>query len=66
MDLRVKEINFEGNVIFDTTKQEGQFRKPSDNSKLISYLPNFKFTQIEEGPKETNNWFENNYKNIRK
>ena len=59
-------MNFKGNVIFDTTKPEGQFRKPSDNSKLMSYLPNFKFTPIEEGLKETINWFENNYKNIRK
>ena len=66
VDLIVKEMNFKGNVIFDTTKPEGQFRKPSDNSKLMSYLPNFKFTPIEEGLKETINWFENNYKNIRK
>ena len=66
VDLIVKEMNFKGTVIFDTTKPEGQFRKPSDNSKLMSYLPNFKFTPIEEGLKETIEWFENNYNNIRK
>lgn len=66
VDLIVKEMNFKGRVIFDTTKPEGQFRKPSDNSKLMSYLPNFNFTPIEEGLKETINWFENNYKDIRK
>jgi GDP-L-fucose synthase len=32
----------------------------------MSYLPDFKFTPIEEGLKETINWFEENYKNIRK
>ena len=46
VDLIVKEMNFKGAVIFDTTKPEGQFRKPSDNSKLMSYLPNFKFTPM--------------------
>lgn len=66
VDLIVKEMNFKGNVIFDTTKPEGQFRKPSDNSKLMSYLPDFKFTPIEDGLKETIDWFQNNYKNIRK
>ena len=66
VDLIVKEMNFKGKVIFDTTKPEGQFRKPSDNSKLMSYLPDFKFTPIEDGLKETIDWFQNNYKNIRK
>ncbi len=64
--LIVKEMNFTGNVIFDRNKPDGQFRKPSDNSKLMKYLPNFEFTPIEEGIKETILWFEENYKNIRK
>jgi len=66
VDLLVKEFNFKGKVIFDDTKPDGQFRKPSDNSKLKSYLPDFKFTPIEEGVKETINWFIQNYENARK
>jgi GDP-L-fucose synthase len=66
VDLLVKEFNFKGKVIFDDTKPDGQFRKPSDNSKLKSYLPDFKFTPIEEGIKETVSWFLNNYENARK
>ncbi len=66
VDLIVKEFNFKGKVIFDNTKPDGQFRKPSDNSKLKSYLPDFKFTPIEEGIKETVNWFFKNYENARK
>jgi len=66
VDLLVKEFNFKGKVIFDDTKPDGQFRKPSDNSKLKSYLPDFKFTPIEEGVKETINWFIQNYENVRK
>lgn len=59
-------MNFKGNVIFDTTKPEGQFRKPSDNHKIKSYLPEFQFTSLYDGLKETIQWFEINYKNIRK
>jgi GDP-L-fucose synthase len=66
VDLLVKEFKFKGKVIFDKTKPDGQFRKPSDNSKLKSYLPNFEFTPIEEGIKETVKWFIENYENARK
>jgi GDP-L-fucose synthase len=66
VDLIVTEFNFKGNVIFDKTKPDGQLRKPSDNSKLKMYLPDFKFTPIEEGLKETINFFIKNYENIRK
>ena len=66
VDLLVKEFNFKGKVIFDNTKPDGQFRKPSDNSKLKSYLPNFEFTPIEEGLKETVEWFIKNYTYARK
>lgn len=61
----VEAMNFKGNVKFDKTKPDGQFRKPSDNSKLMSYLPNFKFTPFDIGVKETVNWFENSYPNIK-
>jgi len=66
VDLLVKEFNFKGKVKFDSSKPDGQFRKPSDNSKLKSYLPNFKFTPIEIGIKETVSWFIENYENARK
>jgi GDP-L-fucose synthase len=59
-------MNFKGNVIFDSSKPDGQFRKPSDNSKIKNYLPNFKFTPLYEGLKETIDWFEGNYNSIRK
>jgi GDP-L-fucose synthase len=66
VDLLVSEFNFKGKVIFDGTKPDGQFRKPSDNTKLKSYLPNFKFTSIENGIKETVKWFIENYEISRK
>lgn len=66
VDLLIQEFNFKGKVIFDKSKPEGQFRKPSDNSKLKSYLPNFEFTPFEQGIKETVKWFTENYETARK
>ena len=66
VELLASAFNFKGNVRFDTSKPNGQYRKPSDNSKLKSYLPNFKFTPIEEGLGETVKWFINNYETSRK
>ena len=59
-------MNFKGEVIFDSTKPDGQHRKPSDNSKIKSYLPDFQFTPIYEGLKETIDHFENHYNLLRK
>jgi GDP-L-fucose synthase len=64
--LIVKEFDFKGKVLFDTSKPDGQYRKPTDNSKLKSYLPNFEFTPIEIGLRETIEWFKENYKTVRK
>mgnify|MGYP003113009987 CR=1 FL=1 len=66
VDIIVKAMDFKGKVVFDSTKPEGQFRKPADNSKLKSYLPNYKFTPIEIGIQKTVNWFTKNYEKSRK
>lgn len=59
-------FNFKGNIKFDTDKPEGQFRKPSDNSVIKDMFTDFKFTGIEEGLKESVEWFLTNYPNVRK
>ena len=59
-------MNFKGDIIFDSSKPDGQFRKPSDNTKIKNYLPDFKFTPLYDGLKETIEYFENNYNIIRK
>ena len=66
VELIVKYMDFRGNVVWQDDKPDGQFRKPSDNSKLLSYLPDFKFTNIEKGLEKTINWFINNYESSRK
>jgi GDP-L-fucose synthase len=62
----VSKMGFKGKVLFDTTKPDGQFRKPSDTSKLRKYLPAFEFTSVEKGIEETVAWFVCNYPKIRK
>lgn len=59
-------MNYKGNVIWDTSKPDGQFRKPSDNTKIKNYLPNYIFTSIYDGLKQTIEYFEKNYNIIRK
>jgi GDP-L-fucose synthase len=66
VDIIVKIMNFKGKVVFDTSKPDGQFRKPSDNSKIKNHLPNFKFTNLFDGLKETIEFFEKNYNILRK
>jgi GDP-L-fucose synthase len=66
VDIIIEIMNYKGNVIWDKEKPEGQFRKPSDNSKIKNYLPDFKFTPLYDGLKETIEYFENNYNIIRK
>lgn len=60
-----KEIGFTGNVIWDTSKPEGQLKKPSSNQKFLDISPNFCYTELEHGLKDTISWFKNNYPNIR-
>jgi GDP-L-fucose synthase len=62
----VELMNFKGDVIFDSSKPDGQFRKPSDNSKIKNYLPKFEFTPLYTGLKETIEYFEKNYNLLRK
>jgi len=65
VNMLVDEFKFKGKVVFDETKPDGQFRKPSDNSLIKELLPNFEYTSFEEGIKQTVNWFIENYETAR-
>jgi len=66
VDIIVNKFNFKGKVVFDRDKPDGQYRKLSDNSKLLSYLPDFEFTPLEKGIEKTINWMVDNYEEMRK
>ncbi|XP_054973059.1 GDP-L-fucose synthase isoform X3 [Pan paniscus] len=62
----VEAMDFHGEVTFDTTKSDGQFKKTASNSKLRTYLPGFRFTPFKQAVKETCAWFTDNYEQARK
>ena len=64
-ELISKEIGFTGKIIWDTDKPEGQLKKPSSNEKFLDMCPNFCYTDLEDGIKETIRWFKSNYPNVR-
>jgi len=61
-----KAMKFEGEVIFDTTKADGQFKKTACNKKLRSYRPDYEFTSMDEGIQKSVDWFLENYETARK
>lgn len=64
--LIAEAMKFEGKVVFDTSKADGQFKKTASNAKLRNLLPDYKFTSIEDGVKEATEWFVANFDSARK
>ena len=65
LSLLIKEIvNYDGEIIFDETKPDGNPRKLLDSSKLNSYGWSAK-TTLDEGLKTTYKWYINNIENIK-
>ncbi|VDM47673.1 unnamed protein product [Toxocara canis] len=58
--------NYEGKLMQDKTKADGQFKKTASNAKLRKYLPDFKFTPFDVAVKESVDWFVANYETARK
>jgi GDP-L-fucose synthase len=53
------------NVIWNSNKSDGQYRKTADNSKLKEYI-DFQFVDIKNGLEKTIDWFVENYDDCRK
>ena len=62
----VKAMGFEGEVIYDTDKADGQFKKTASNKKLRGFLPDYKFITMEDGIQQAVDWFVANYDTCRK
>lgn len=61
VNMIVDAFDFKGEVIYDSSKSDGQYKKTVSNKKLRSYLPDFKFMPMKEGIKETADWLAKNY-----
>ena len=59
MDISVDKLEW------DTNKSDGCMKKTVDNSKLCKYYPDFKFTSLQDGLKETYKWFCDNQETLR-
>ena len=61
-----KAMKFQGDIIFDTSKADGQFKKTASNQKLRTYLPDYQFTSIQDGIQKSVDWFVEHYEQARK
>ncbi|XP_046844817.1 GDP-L-fucose synthase-like [Xenia sp. Carnegie-2017] len=66
VEMIVEAMNFKGELTYDTSKSDGQFKKTASNAKLRKYRPDFKFTDFKQALQETCEWFETNYEAARK
>jgi len=64
-DAIVKAVGFKGEYSFDTSRADGQFRKPASNEKLIKEIGGFEFTPFEQALDESVQWFLQNYDTAR-
>ncbi|XP_065167062.1 GDP-L-fucose synthase [Atheta coriaria] len=58
-------FGYQGELVFDTSKADGQFKKTASNGKLRKYCPDFKFTPFQQAVKETVDWYKENYHTAR-
>lgn len=56
----VKAFGFKGQLSFDTSRADGQYKKTASNAKLRGLLPDFQFTKFDVAIQETVNWFMDN------
>lgn len=61
-----KAMKFDGEVVFDTDKADGQFKKTACNKKLRGLRPDYQFTSMEDGVQKAVDWFVANYDTCRK
>jgi GDP-L-fucose synthase len=61
-----KAFDFQGNIVFDVTKADGQFKKTASNHKLRKLKPDYKFTDIATGIQKSVDWFVEHYETARK
>jgi GDP-L-fucose synthase len=59
-------FGYEGEIRYDSTQADGQFKKTASNAKLRSYMPNFQFTPFEQAINSSVQWFKENYDTVRK
>ncbi|CAG4987702.1 unnamed protein product [Parnassius apollo] len=60
-----KAHGYQGQIVYDTTKADGQYKKTASNKKLRSLYKDFKFTPFEKAIQDTVDWFKQNREHAR-
>lgn len=59
-------LNFDGEIIWNTSMPNGQLRKPSSNQKFLNFInKQINYTTLKNGIKNTCDWFVKKYPDIR-
>tara|TARA_R110001592_G_scaffold57627_2_gene175211 strand:- start:3454 stop:4383 length:930 start_codon:yes stop_codon:yes gene_type:complete len=58
-------LEYNGEVVWDKSMPEGQFKKPSSNQKFIDLHGELDYTELREGLKITCDWFLQRYPKVR-
>jgi GDP-L-fucose synthase len=66
VELIAQAMDFKGEIVFDTSKADGQYKKTASNAKLLRLNPEFQFTPIRDGIRQAVQWFIDNYATCRK
>ena len=61
--LIAREYDYEDQLVLNTSFSDGQYKKTTNTTKLRKMFPNFRFTEIEDGIRESVLFFKNNYDN---
>ena len=66
VEILCETLEYEGQIIWNTDKPNGQFRKPSSNQKLLDLgWKKENYTPLRDGLKKTCEWFKINYPKVR-
>jgi GDP-L-fucose synthase len=72
-DISIKEVvaiiseclDYRGEIYWDKTKPEGQYKKPSSNKNFLNMFNDFEYTSFKQGIRETCEWFVEKYPKVR-
>lgn len=58
--------DYEHMMEFDSSFSDGQYKKTADNTKLMNFIKEYNFIDINDGIKRSVEWFKNNFDKCRK
>jgi GDP-L-fucose synthase len=61
-----KTFGFTGEIVYDTSYSDGQYKKTATSAELTEYFPDFTFTSLQHGLQNVVGYFVNNYHIVRK